>query len=315
MRLEQLQFFLTTAISTSVTKAAEQLYTTPQNVSKSIKLLEAELGVKLFHRFRNGMFLTEDGLRAYEIAENIIQQTDLLKAAFSKTSKPTPYRTASALRMLIPPLFNDMLFTVLNSLLYRGITFSEMFISRMDIRELNEALLSDISGSCQAYDSVITCFDHDEMTQITAQLNQCFVGYLIWQDRVCLEVDQDDALADYPMIPLSLLTTLPLVMYVSNARAKTFTEQAFERRGIALKVPYRIPSENGKRFAQRHHVYSILGTPTNELRPNPGHVLVPIEGNIRSDHCLLIPRSRTNQFPLSEMLRVFDDLFSIKKLF
>ena len=183
------------------------------------------------------------------------------------------------------------------------------------MQSLNEALLEDVSDSCVRYDCIVTCFDHAELPQRISQLNCDFVGYLIWQDQVCLEMEQSDPLADYPLIPLSLLQTLPMVMYASDGQEKTFTELVFQKRGVTLQVVYRIPSENGKRFAQHHHAYSVIGSPTNELRPHPGHILVPIEGNIRSNQCLLIPRAKVTQFPLPDLLRIFDDLFSVKKLF
>lgn len=315
MRLEQLQFFLSVAVNTSVTKASEQLFTTPQNVSKAIKQLESELGVKLFHRFKNGMFLTEDGLRAYEIADNILQQTAILKETFSPQSKASAPQSVASLKMLIAPLFNDLLFTILNRLSYHGVSFSQLSVSKLDIRQLNEALFSDLSNSSTRYDCILTCFDHDDAPQLFPQLSANYVGYLIWQDQVCLEMEQSDPLADYPLIPLSLLQTLPMVMYASDGQEKTFTELVFQKRGVTLQVVYRIPSENGKRFAQHHHAYSVIGSPTNELRPHPGHVLVPIEGNIRSNQCLLIPRAKVTQFPLPDLLRIFDDLFSVKKLF
>lgn len=61
MELYQLKQFVAVAETGSMTQAAEQLYLSQPNISRSIKRLEQELGMQLFIRERNKMVLNENG--------------------------------------------------------------------------------------------------------------------------------------------------------------------------------------------------------------------------------------------------------------
>lgn len=78
MDLRQLEYFLACAKHASLTKAAEELYTTQPHVSMVIRSLEKELGVTLFHRKSKGVELTEDGRRILIYAENARKNTELI---------------------------------------------------------------------------------------------------------------------------------------------------------------------------------------------------------------------------------------------
>lgn len=61
MELTQLKYFQTVAKLGSVSKAAEELYVTQPNLSRSIARLEKELGVPLFEHRRGKIVLNEYG--------------------------------------------------------------------------------------------------------------------------------------------------------------------------------------------------------------------------------------------------------------
>ena len=61
MEQRQLLNFLSVCEEKSITKAADRRFITRQGLSKSLRDLEEELGVKLFKRRRNGVELTEYG--------------------------------------------------------------------------------------------------------------------------------------------------------------------------------------------------------------------------------------------------------------
>ncbi len=69
----QLETFIRVADAGSFNKAAEQSYITPTAVIKQIKLLEADLDVKLFERTHRGLTLTKAGTSLYNDAKYIIQ--------------------------------------------------------------------------------------------------------------------------------------------------------------------------------------------------------------------------------------------------
>jgi len=61
MDLHDLNIFATTARVGSITRAADSLATVQSNVTTRIRLLEQELGTKLFHRNHSGVTLTRKG--------------------------------------------------------------------------------------------------------------------------------------------------------------------------------------------------------------------------------------------------------------
>jgi len=76
MRQEQLKYLLYIKKYGSINKASQYLYTTPQNIGKSLKALENEWGVELVVSTKHGSFLTPEGLEAASMAEEILNKID-----------------------------------------------------------------------------------------------------------------------------------------------------------------------------------------------------------------------------------------------
>ena len=75
MNLLHMKYVVTVADMGSINKAAEELLVAQPNVSRSIKELEADLGISIFHRTSKGMTLTPEGAEFIGYARNISQQT------------------------------------------------------------------------------------------------------------------------------------------------------------------------------------------------------------------------------------------------
>jgi DNA-binding transcriptional LysR family regulator len=76
MELRVLRYFVQVARDESITRAASALHISQPTLSKQIKDLEAELGVKLFHRTNYSVRLTEDGIRLRLRAEDLLAMAD-----------------------------------------------------------------------------------------------------------------------------------------------------------------------------------------------------------------------------------------------
>ena len=79
MQLQQLEYFIAIADAGSLNKAAEKLYLTQPSLSKAIANLEAELGIHVFVRSKNGVQMTEEGRKLYEYAKAIMERTDMIQ--------------------------------------------------------------------------------------------------------------------------------------------------------------------------------------------------------------------------------------------
>ncbi|MGO4329915.1 MULTISPECIES: LysR family transcriptional regulator [unclassified Cupriavidus] len=71
-----LTLFLGVVRAKSFNQAAVEAGVTPQAVSKAIRTLEEELGVRLFHRTTRKMSLSTEGARLFELAEPGMRQLD-----------------------------------------------------------------------------------------------------------------------------------------------------------------------------------------------------------------------------------------------
>lgn len=76
MNLTQLEYFSMVSKYCNFTKAAEELHVSQPAVTKSVKLLEDELGVSLFLREKNGISLTNEGKIFLEKSRNILLQVN-----------------------------------------------------------------------------------------------------------------------------------------------------------------------------------------------------------------------------------------------
>ena len=81
MNFKHLHYFWVTAKAGGVMRAGEQLHTTPQTLSGQIRLLEEDLGRKLFQKSGRTMELTEAGRVALGYADQIFALGGELEAA------------------------------------------------------------------------------------------------------------------------------------------------------------------------------------------------------------------------------------------
>ena len=79
MTLDQLRYFMAAAKYEHVNRAAESIPISASVISQSIKLLEDELGCKLFSRENKRIRLSPDGIRLLEMAEDILGKADRIK--------------------------------------------------------------------------------------------------------------------------------------------------------------------------------------------------------------------------------------------
>ena len=88
MELSQLRTLIHVAELGSLSKAADRLHIAQPALSRQVRLLEEELGVRLFARHGRGMVLTEQGQEILKHATRVMTELEELRAAASDTGAP-----------------------------------------------------------------------------------------------------------------------------------------------------------------------------------------------------------------------------------
>ena len=76
MNLLHMKYAVEISKTGSISKASENLYVAQPNLSRSLKELEAELGIEIFDRTSKGMKLTPKGEIFIHYAKNVLQQVE-----------------------------------------------------------------------------------------------------------------------------------------------------------------------------------------------------------------------------------------------
>lgn len=87
MELRHLRYFITVAEELNFSKAALKLYTAQPSLSQQIKDLEEDVGVKLLHRTKRKVELTEEGAVFLEQARLTLAQADKAVAMARQVSQ------------------------------------------------------------------------------------------------------------------------------------------------------------------------------------------------------------------------------------
>ena len=88
MNILHMKYAVEVAKAGSLNKAAQALLIAQPNLSRSIKELEAGLGITIFDRSAKGMFPTPEGEEFIQYAKSILQQIDQVENMYKKPAVP-----------------------------------------------------------------------------------------------------------------------------------------------------------------------------------------------------------------------------------
>lgn len=88
MNILHMKYAVEVAKAGSLNKAAQALLIAQPNLSRSIRELEAGLGITIFDRSAKGMFLTPEGEEFIQYAKSILLQIDQVENMYKKPSVP-----------------------------------------------------------------------------------------------------------------------------------------------------------------------------------------------------------------------------------
>lgn len=94
MKSKTISMFLATYEYGSLSQAANEMEVSKQTVSRSMKLLEEELGVKLFKKIKDGSYPTQECHKVYKIIKNLKEDIDSIEDYYKMKHNPYSVRIA-----------------------------------------------------------------------------------------------------------------------------------------------------------------------------------------------------------------------------
>src|SRR3954462_968941 len=93
MELQQLKCFLAAAEQLHFGRAAQRLHMLPSAFGRHVRLLEEDLGTRLFVRTTRAAALTEEGTRLLREAKAILSRVEAVETSFRNQSRLVASRT------------------------------------------------------------------------------------------------------------------------------------------------------------------------------------------------------------------------------
>ncbi len=184
MNILHMKYAVEVAKTGSINKAAEVLLVAQPNLSRSIKSLEADLGITIFDRSAKGMMLTPEGERFIGYARNILSQIDQVEELYRSDIRRTQRFSISGPRAsYISDAFARFSLTV-------GLDPAEMFYKETNsMRVINNILTHDYRLGILRYAEMYDRYFHDMLEE------KELTGELITEFRYVLLMRADSSLA------------------------------------------------------------------------------------------------------------------------
>lgn len=87
MTFQQFRYLVEIAKHNSISKAAEALFVTQPSISKSVRDIEAELGITILDRTNKGVVFTKEGTELLFYAKMVLEQMETISLHFDKEKK------------------------------------------------------------------------------------------------------------------------------------------------------------------------------------------------------------------------------------
>lgn len=208
MKLSQLRYFLETARLENITQAAKALHISQPSLTIAIRELEEELGIHLFQRIRQRIYLTSEGNYFYNELLPVIENLDLLTKRMKNL-----VTHHNLVRMGIPPMMGSFLFPELFSCFNKEYPEIRIEIEECGAIQMQKLLLDEVLD-------ISMCIGESFLTDsIDFQpIRSC---------NVCLCVNSESSLAARDELSIQDISDQPLVLFNSGFYTTALVMNAF----------------------------------------------------------------------------------------
>lgn len=217
MKLIQMQYFQMVCKYNSVSRAAEELHISQPTISNSIRELEDQFGIQLFHRIKKRLVLTKEGEyflhKVHEILK-ITHSLDLDMASFG--------RMQNIIKLGVPPMIGTMLFPSMFGV------FKPMYPEiQLDIYEHGSKRTIQLMEE-DALDMAIV---------ITNDLDTCKFNVIdILETQIVLCAKNSPPWSEKTSVTIEELEQEPLILLKEDSFQNSTIKQHFSARGIRPNI-------------------------------------------------------------------------------
>ncbi|MCB1761749.1 MAG: HTH-type transcriptional regulator CysB [Gammaproteobacteria bacterium] len=216
MKLQQLRYLIAVAKSDlNITAAAERLFTSQPGISKQVRLLEEELGVRIFER--NGRQLssiTPAGKAVIERVEKVLDDVEAIRDIARQFNSPdngslSIATTHTQARYVLPPVIQNFRSR------YPGV--------KLQMHQGNPEQISEMAASGQV--------DFAIATEATADFGNLVMMPCYYWNRAII-TPCGHPLQKLETLTLESLAEYPIVTYVFGFTGRAQLDRAFKKRGL-----------------------------------------------------------------------------------
>jgi LysR family cyn operon transcriptional activator len=255
--VNRLRYFQTVCKYGSVTKAATELNIAQPSVTTAIKDLEKELNVILFHRNKNKLVLTEEGMIILKMADRLLNTIDNFFQEVTDISE----KAHSKIRLGAPPIMGTRL-------------IPEIFASVT--RELPHVSLEIIEcGSSQALkyldENVL-----DLAVLLEHNLPSDYCHHVFYETEFHFCINNKHPLAKKSYVSCSDLKNIPIAILSHGTSHQIIINQMFQKANVEPNVVlHSVELTTIRRLLENHDIGTI--TYRDIFKGNPNIVTIPCD--------------------------------------
>lgn len=217
MTIQQIQYFITVCKYRSFTKAAEKLNISQPGISFSMKELEKECAVSLFHRQKNNISITDEGITFLREAEKMMEQYAELSKTVKNLSEGRDY-----LKIGIAPMGGNAVYPEL---------------LRCFLAKYPEVEVETLEDSNEILFQMLDNHSIDLALTVTRELPDNNYQYQVLKiSRLLLCTSRSSHLASRGMLTLEELGQEPIVMLSTHFSQTRFLKRIFESHQITPNI-------------------------------------------------------------------------------
>lgn len=222
MELQQLRYFKTVAQYENISKAAEELNITQPALSRSIKVLEDDLGYALFDRKNHRLLLNRYGQTFLKYVNAIFHEINNGHKALADLAACE------------------------NETIYLSVSLPEVF---MELIERYLALYPTTQIHQPHKPCSVNCTS--EQLLLENKVDFCILGQPVYNPHICwqnlltencyLLVRNDHPLADRTVVEMTELADIPFIALTDGTELRTVFDQIFEQEKLRPNIAYEVP--------------------------------------------------------------------------